>query len=199
MAEPSYLKKYTKMYEKELNEHDQLQLAVLKGHLIIEAALENILSLIFFHPEYVLKGRFTFMQKVQLARAYGLRKDTNSVWDLILKVNEVRNEVAHNLIGEKRKTKLNQLREIFLAEATETMRADLEKDGTLLKDLPDETVALYSCLLCTGFLGAYEHDISGLRNIIDTLDQGLNPEKERVPTKTPDEARAKRRPPPARS
>lgn len=193
MSETGYLDKYTKMYEKEMNENDQLQQVVLKGHLIIEAAIENIISIVFFHPEYVLKGRFTFMQKVQMARAYGLRKNTNPIWDLILKVNEVRNEVAHNLIGEKRDTKLNQLRELFFAEATDTLRADLEKDGTKLSDQPNEVVVLYSCMLCTGFLGAFENDISALRNYIDHLDHGLNPDKQRVPVKSPDEARARQR------
>jgi len=78
-----HLKKYVQLFEKEMAEVDPLQQVVLKGHLIIEAALDNIISIIFFHPQHVLNGRFTFLHKVQLARAYGLRKDTNTIWNLI--------------------------------------------------------------------------------------------------------------------
>lgn len=191
MAESNHLDKYTKMFEKEMGETDPLQQVVLKGHLIIEAAIENILSLIFFHPEHVFKGRFAFMQKVQMARAYGLRKDKNTIWNLIMSINEVRNEVAHNLAGDKRDKKLKQLRRLFLSEATEKMRASLEKDDKKLEDLPDEVVVAYSCVLCTGFLGTFEADIATLRRIVDALDRDLNPDQEQISRKTPEEARKK--------
>lgn len=189
--EPNHLSKYAKMFEKEMSEIDPLQQVILKGHLIIEAALDNIISIIFFHPEHVLKGRFTFSQKIQLARAYGLRKDTNSIWNLILSVNEVRNEVAHNLAGEKRDRKLKQLHRLFIAEATAEMREALEKHGAKLEEMSEEVIVAHSCFLCTGFLGTYEEDISVLRGIIDTIDHGMNPDLQRVPRKSPEDARKK--------
>jgi len=192
MAGTNNFDKYAKMFEKEMGEIDPLQQIVLKGHLIIEAALDNILSTIFFHAEHVFRGRFTFMQKVQMARAFGLRKDKNTIWNVILSINEVRNEVAHNLAGDKRETKLKQLRRLFLMEMTEEMRGTLEKGGIKLTDLSSEVVVAHSCTLCTGFLGAYEDDISALRRIIDSLDHGLNPNQDRVPRKTPEEARRKK-------
>lgn len=192
MTAVSHLDKYRQMFEREMSHSDPLQQSVLKGHLIIEAALDNILSTIFFHPEHVFKGRFSFMQKVQMARAYGLRKDTNTIWQLILSVNEVRNEVAHNLAGERRDVKLKQLRRLLEAEMTNEMRCGLAKGGMNLTGLADDAVVVYSCMLCTGFLGTFEDDVSALRNIIDGLDHILSPEKERVGPKTPDQARSKR-------
>lgn len=193
VAESNYLDKYVTMFEKEMGEVDPLQQVVLKGHLIIEAAIDNILSIIFFHPEHVFKGRFTFMQKVQMARAYGLRKDKNTIWNLILSINEVRNEVAHNLAGDKRDKKLKQLRRLLLIEATKEMRASFETDDRKFEDMPDEVVVTYSCSLCTGFLGAFEADIAALRSAVDALDRGRNPDQERISRKTPEEARRKTR------
>lgn len=192
MAESNTLDKYAKMFEKEMANIDPLQQVLLKGHLIIEAALDSILSIIFFHPEHIFRGRFTFVQKVQIARAFGLRKDMNTIWNVILSINEVRNEVAHNLAGDNRETKLKQLRRLFEAEVTDQMRASLEKGGMQIDNLPNEILVAHSCILCTGFLGAYEDDISALRLIIDSLDHGLNPDEERVLRKSPGEARSKK-------
>ena len=176
MEQAPYLDKYIDLFRKEMAEPDSLQQVVLKGHLIIESALENIISIIFFHPEYVHKGRFGFEHKVRLARAYGLRKDQNSIWNLILSINAVRNEVAHNLAGEKRDQKLSQLRRLFEREASDEMRAELAKLEVPIDEAPDELVITYSCALCTGFLGTFEADVSALRRMIDQIDLILNPD-----------------------
>ena len=191
MAETKPHEKYDKIFQKQMSEDDPLQQVLLKGHLIIEAALDNILTIIFFHPEHVLKGSFTFFQKVQLVRAYAIRKDNNSIWRLILSVNAVRNEVAHNLAGERRDKKLKQLRRLFISEMTEEMRASFEKDWGKPETLPDVGVVSMSCGMCTGFLGAFESDIASLRQYVDRLDSALNPDEERIARKSPEEARKK--------
>ncbi len=191
MAKAKTHEKYQEIFQKQLIENDPLQHVLLKGHLIIESALDNILTIIFFHPEYVLKTSFSFFQKVQLARAYALRKDKDSIWQLLLSINEVRNEVAHNLAGERRDKKLKQLRRLFINEMTKEMQASIEKDWGKLEALPDVGVVSMSCGMCTGFLGAFESDITSLRQYIDVLDGGLNPDEERVARKTPEEARKK--------
>lgn len=188
----SHLDKYAALFNEKMGQPDPLLQAVLTGHLIIETALENILALVFFHPEHVFKeARLSFSQKVHIVRAYGLRKDDNSFWDLILAVNSVRNEIAHNLAGEKRDARLQQLRSLFIAEASGEMQATLEKDWKRLKDVPDPTIVVWACSLCTGFLGEFEADISSLRSMIDALDQSMNPDRERVARKTPVEAKSK--------
>jgi hypothetical protein len=45
----AHLDKYGKEFEKHMNEVDGLALIVLKGHLIIEGILDNVIALIFFH------------------------------------------------------------------------------------------------------------------------------------------------------
>ena len=44
-------------------------LAVLKSHLIMESAIDNIIGLIFFFSELVLGARLGFFVKVQMVRA----------------------------------------------------------------------------------------------------------------------------------
>lgn len=192
MDQSNNLHKYVNMFNQQMQEPDQLQNVLLKGHLIIEAAIDNIIANIFFHPDHLFKGRFAFMQKVQIARSYALRKDENTIWKLILSVNEVRNEVAHNLAGDKRDKKLKLLRRLFISEATVEMRTNLEKDFGKLENLSDEQVVTFSCAMCTGFLGKYEDDIIALRGMIDGLDIILNPDQIRVDRKTPEQARAKK-------
>lgn len=192
MDQPNNLHKYENMFNEQMQKPDKLQNVLLKGHLIIEAAIDNLIVNIFFHPDHLFKGRFTFIQKVQIARSYALRKDENTIWNLILSVNEVRNEVAHNLAGDKRNKKLKQLRRLFLSEATVEMRTDLEMKFGKLENLQDEFVVTLSCALCTGFLSKYEDDIIALRRMIDGLDIILNPDQARVDRKTPKQARAKK-------
>ncbi len=190
---PPHLDKYLKLFRQQMSEVDRLQQVILKGHLIIESALDNIITIIFHHPEYIFKGRFGFIHKVNIARAYGLRKNENSMWNLILSVNETRNEIAHNLAGEKRTNKMAQLRRMYLAEATDEFRAAVAENGKSLDEAEDETIAMFACSLCTGFLGAFEYDIGALRAMIDGIDATMNPDRERVPVKSADVAKKRRR------
>ncbi|WP_417584415.1 hypothetical protein [Pelagibacterium sp.] len=196
MKKLSHLDKYAALFHEKMKQTDPLLQAVLTGHLIIETALDNILAVVFFHPEHLFKeARLSFSQKAHVVRAYGLRKNDNSMWDIILTVNSVRNEIAHNLAGEGRNARLQQLRSLFRAEASGEMQAMLEQDWGELKDVPDPVIVVWACSLCTGFLGEFEADVSSLRNTIDALDDSMNPDRERVTRKTPEEAKAKAKKP----
>jgi hypothetical protein len=171
MAEDSaHLDKYRAEYEKHLGEVDEVALHVLKGHLIIESVLDNLLAQIFFYPKYIRLG---FAQKAQIARAYALRKNEFPMWNLLTAINEMRNAVAHSLSGERRARKMEQLRRLYFAEMGEEFAA--ARQG-----YPDHVVVVMACTLCTGFVGTLEDDTKGLRRHIDTLDAVLNPGQDRV-------------------
>lgn len=71
--------KYGTQFKKHFEEVDELSLNILKSHLIIASAIDNIIRLIFFHPVLVLDARMGFFVKVQLIRAYALHeKDIRS-------------------------------------------------------------------------------------------------------------------------
>lgn len=192
MGKSGHINKYAAVFDEKMSHADPLLQAVLTGHLIIESALDNILAVVFFHPEHIFReARLTFVQKVHVVRAYGLRKDGNSMWDMILAVNSVRNELAHNLEGDKKDARLQRLREMFVAEAPEEMRTSLEKEWNSLEELPDTIIAVWSCALCTGFLSSFEEDVTALRGILDALDKDMNPDRGRVRPKTVAEAKTK--------
>ncbi len=170
---PPHLQKYSDAFREQLAEVDELAQVILKGHLLIENALENIIGLIFFHPDHVFDAGVRFHQKVQIARAYALRKNTNPIWSVIEAINTARNAIAHNLTGPKRDKAVARLRSIFIREAS----PELTKQHT---DAPDKVVAFFLCAMCLGFLGTLEEDTRHLRRIVDALDAELNPDQVRV-------------------
>ena len=176
-AEFPHLNKYVEMFEKHISEIDPLQLTILNGHLIIESALDNILSTIFFHPEHIEEAELEFNQKVHVARSYALRKNKEPVWNLILVINAVRNEIAHNLgEGMKREKKMARLRRLYLAHVS-------AEDAKKREDAADYVIAALACVSCIGFLGMFEDDMRGLRGHIDALDAGMNPNEQRITPK----------------
>src|SRR5690348_1381835 len=96
---PDHQTKYLDALNEEMGSVDALAQVILKGHLVIEGALDNILTLMLFHAEHLRDARLSFVQKVHVTRGYALRKNTNSIWYLILEINSLRNNIAHRLEG----------------------------------------------------------------------------------------------------
>jgi hypothetical protein len=153
--------KYDAQFRKHFEEIDELALAVLKSHLIMESAIDNIIELIFFHPHLVLDARISFYVKVQMVRAYALHESEMTIWKLVLAISELRNEIAHNLEGTKREKRLAAVRNLYLSEAPHYA----EKH----KNYPDHLIVILASSLCTGFLGEMEKDLTHLRKHIDAL------------------------------
>src|SRR5690242_6197962 len=101
--------KYFAEFKKPFDEVDELTQSVLKGHLIMEGAIDNILSLMFFHPELAQRARLRFGQKVEIVRAYALQEHNNSIWKLVAAISELRNEIAHKLEGPRREEKIGSV------------------------------------------------------------------------------------------
>lgn len=156
--------KYRKAFEDHLRQVDGVALIVLKGHLIIESALDNIIGTFFFHAEHLLGRRLQFHHKMAICRALSLRKDKERTWDLIEAITVVRNEIAHHLAGEKLKGKLDTVRRLYVEEGYEKL------DG---KRLDDELMLANACAGCVGFLSELEKDLTALREHINTLDTVL--------------------------
>lgn len=153
--------KYGAQFKKHFEDIDELALSVLKSHLIMESAIDNIIGLIFFHPDIVLDARISFFVKVQLARAYALHEKDMTIWKLVFAIGELRNEIAHSLEGKKRETRLAAVRKLYLAEAPNFAEVH--------KNYPDHLIVVLASSLCVGFLAEFEKDITTLRKHIDTL------------------------------
>jgi hypothetical protein len=102
MTDKDKTHEYLEQFSAYMGDVDELAQVILKGHLIIEGVLDNILELVFFHPEHLANARLSFNQKVNLARAYCLRKNQLSMWRLVTMINTIRNQIAHSLHHPKR-------------------------------------------------------------------------------------------------
>src|SRR4051812_28326134 len=103
----------TERLSEQMRHIDELALVVLKGHLVLEEQLQRILDTFLFHPEYLDSARFHFAQKVYLARTMSLDEHANPMWDLILAINALRNDLAHALDSVKRQQKLDRVKELY--------------------------------------------------------------------------------------
>lgn len=80
---------------------DDLELALLKSHLIVEEALTDVISSKSQNPKYVVDSRLSFAQKCSLARALYDEEVGSLVWPAIKQLNKARNLLAHRLETEK--------------------------------------------------------------------------------------------------
>lgn len=74
-----------------------IELSILKCHLLIEELLSKIINNEAKNSKYIDKANLRFIQKVYLARAFNQGTDDIWPWDAIKKLNDTRNKLAHGL------------------------------------------------------------------------------------------------------
>jgi len=84
-----------------LEDINDLELTILKCHLLIEEALTDILVSKAESPKYILEARLTFANKLQIARAMTDTSCEPWVWSAISMLNKTRNRLAHNLTSSE--------------------------------------------------------------------------------------------------
>jgi len=84
-------------FSRHLPKSDDLSLIVLKGHLLAEAELNELLGALLAKPGPYMKAKPSWPQRVALAEA--LIGSSQSVWWLaaLRRLNSIRNEMAHQL------------------------------------------------------------------------------------------------------
>ncbi len=95
-----------------LPNNGDVELAILKCHLLIEELLTKIITRRAINPHFVEKANLTFSQKVHLARAYSKLEKETWLWGSIRKLNGTRNELAHGLSVEQIQDKCNSFIEV---------------------------------------------------------------------------------------
>lgn len=97
---------------------DDLTLITLKGHLLIEEVLDDLIFLKCKEPEVLRNVDLSFFVKARMARALvGSSLADGSVlpehvWDMIDALNSLRNELAHTLESSKVESKANRFIEL---------------------------------------------------------------------------------------
>lgn len=101
MIEKTELEKRGERFLQFLPDTDDLTLVVLKGHLLIEEQLNDILAKKSASPDYLENVRLGFYQKIQLIKAlYGINlvdKDGKQPWESLESLNTIRNKLSHHL------------------------------------------------------------------------------------------------------
>ncbi len=90
------IKNPVKQISQHLDKTDDPILVILRAHLLVEERLRDILAQISRAPEEVKAARLSFHQALCLCRAVIARQD-EPAWDFLVRLNEVRNRIAHHL------------------------------------------------------------------------------------------------------
>ena len=77
-----------------------IELSLLKCHLLIEEVLTRLILRSAKHPEHIFKARLTFQQKTSIVRGLCDFESKVWVWDALSKLNSARNELSHGLSVE---------------------------------------------------------------------------------------------------
>jgi hypothetical protein len=162
----------------EFQRMDEEVLIVLKAHLLIEERLNEILTKFVFHPSFLEKANLRFHQKVHVARSFSLDQQDNRMWDLILAINTLRNEMAHTLQFERRKQKTAAVMDIY----AEVQSSKMATEG---KRFAAHVRMGFAASYCIGFLGGFEKEVERYRKAVDTLDRVLNPHRHKKPSPSP--------------
>jgi len=93
-------------FMKTLPKSGDIELTLLKCHLLIDEVLTKMIELNHKHPKYLNEARLAFSQKMKLARASNDIQHQAWVWKSLHLLNQARNELAHNLTAEQIEAKL---------------------------------------------------------------------------------------------
>lgn len=164
------LQKAIQRFQGEMETVDELVHVLLKGHLLIEEALAEVIEQHVFHREHLSEARLSFNQKLHLCRALCLRKSNLGEWDLMAAINALRNELAHRLSSPEREKRISKIKKIYFVQASGF-------DGIEeIKKESDPEIILNACGHCAGFLSSFLADAKELRRYVHGLDRSLNPD-----------------------
>lgn len=147
---------------------DAEALVVLKGHLVIEERITAAIEKFVFHPEHLDKARLNFAQKVGIARSMSLDEQANNMWNLILRLNALRNTLSHSLDGEPRVKAMRELRAVYSGETGGLEKDEMENGVELLAGV---------CAMCLGFIEAFENEVERFKSYVNLMDRVINPHR----------------------
>jgi len=125
----------------------------------VEEALNALLEACLFNPELKL-NRTNFHMKGELAVSLAAGRGRDEMWAVFWAINQLRNEMAHNLDSEDIDKKMVYLRKTYIAvlEPAAAAHAQTQTDKQIVDD---------ACSVCAGFLGQLASEAQARRAIID--------------------------------
>lgn len=86
---------------------DDLLAIVLRGHLLVEERLDTLNGHYFRFPTYYEEAKLSFHKKLLIAKAQVIAPNPDFIFPVLFKLNELRNNLAHNLDSPKLTKKVN--------------------------------------------------------------------------------------------
>jgi hypothetical protein len=144
-------------------ENDSILEITLKGHLVLEAQIDQILRQHFPSAEYYDDARLSFAQKLALIRARHWRLQDHDIWKLVQSLNKLRNTYSHKLDQGLLEQRLQDVlrMQLHISESPE------ETSGILKGD--DRTQLIFAFIHIQGFLGRYLDDAVFLAGLLQAL------------------------------
>ena len=90
-----------------LPRNGDIEIDLLKGHLLIEQALRSELARHSKKPELLDDVKLSFSLLIGLVRSFSDMKPDSWVWGALRKLNQARNELAHNLSKRELEKKMD--------------------------------------------------------------------------------------------
>jgi len=122
-------------FKKYFPDFDDLLAIVLRGHLLVEEFLDRLNRHCFHSPKYYDQANLQFSKKLLIARAQVLipHLKPDAFFNGIMKLNELRNNLAHNLDSMKLKNKLTEFLNAVESDYTEELITHLSKEDEAIE------------------------------------------------------------------
>ena len=138
-----------------------VQVVLLKGHLLIEELLQSFIERAVQNSEPLADARLSFHQRVALAQALHpepSRFGTGWVWSAVRALNALRNQMVHNVVPKEFDSQLER----FAAAIAEELPFPVKRG-----EGPEYLMAKFGAML--SFLNVYLARLleSGIRSISD--------------------------------
>ncbi|MEF1285191.1 hypothetical protein QTN94_14785 [Vibrio sp. M250220] len=114
---------------------------ILKLHILLEGILEKIIRKTFPYPKATLECELTFSQKLAIVKSICYQDEIALVFKHIKIINQIRNELAHNLESRKYEQLIHTL------DNTYTINNGFQLDEQSLELFKKRAYMLYGTLL----------------------------------------------------
>lgn len=156
-----------KSFTDEVRYIDDTAQIVIKGHLVAEDLMSKALESFVLHGEHIEDAKLQFHQKLELCKSISLSDNKNNMWNLIKKLNVVRNALSHSLDKDRRSKAIQSLKSIYDQEFDPKTR---EVEGM------SEEAAL--CIMAIngalGYLHSFISEVQRFEAIVKHLDKAVN-------------------------
>jgi len=162
-----------KKFEAYLAGLTEIDLIILRGHLLLEEILYSIVGEFVFHPTFIKKSDINFSQMVNIARSMSLDDENNSIWGLILAINKLRNKIAHELPASSNIQKhIAKVKDLYNSE-----KKELQGDSERLWANDDCRGMKFSITMSMGFLYEFLEEVKRFKKAVHLIDTIYNPHR----------------------